>query len=49
MDVVDRVPHLGVAVAEVRDEMEARRREARDYTRAVGDDLPAVRDWTWPY
>jgi xylulose-5-phosphate/fructose-6-phosphate phosphoketolase len=49
MDVVDRVPSLGVAVAEVRDEMEARRREARDHTRAVGDDLPAVRDWVWPY
>jgi len=49
MDVVDRVPHLGVAVAEVRNEMEALRREARDYTRAVGDDLPAVRNWAWPY
>ncbi len=49
MDVVNRVPSLGVAVAEVCDAMEARRREARDYTRAVGDDLPAVRDWVWPY
>jgi xylulose-5-phosphate/fructose-6-phosphate phosphoketolase len=49
MDVVDRVPQVGVAVAEVRDEMEARRREARDHTRSVGDDLPAVRDWAWPY
>jgi xylulose-5-phosphate/fructose-6-phosphate phosphoketolase len=49
MDVVDRVPHLGVAVAEVRDEMEALRREAREHTRAAGEDLPAVRDWTWPY
>jgi xylulose-5-phosphate/fructose-6-phosphate phosphoketolase len=49
IDVVDRVPQLGVAVAEVRDEMEARRREARDHTRAVGDDLPAVSGWTWPY
>ncbi|HKE76827.1 MAG TPA: hypothetical protein VKB57_24620, partial [Acidimicrobiales bacterium] len=49
MDVVDRVPSLGVAVAEVRDEMEARRREARDYTRSHGDDLPAVRNWAWPY
>jgi xylulose-5-phosphate/fructose-6-phosphate phosphoketolase len=48
MDVADRVPSLGVAVAEVRSEMQARRREARDYTRAVGDDLPAVRDWAWP-
>jgi xylulose-5-phosphate/fructose-6-phosphate phosphoketolase len=49
MDVVDRVPSLGVAVAEVRDEMDARRREARDHTRATGEDLPAVRDWSWPY
>jgi xylulose-5-phosphate/fructose-6-phosphate phosphoketolase len=49
MDVVDRVPSLGVAVAEVRDEMQARRNEARDHTRAVGDDLPAVRNWVWPY
>jgi xylulose-5-phosphate/fructose-6-phosphate phosphoketolase len=49
IDVVDRVPSLGVAVADVRDEMEARRREARDYTRARGDDLPAVHDWVWPY
>jgi xylulose-5-phosphate/fructose-6-phosphate phosphoketolase len=49
IDVVDRVPSLGVAVADVRDEMEARRREARDYTRAKGDDLPAVHDWVWPY
>jgi xylulose-5-phosphate/fructose-6-phosphate phosphoketolase len=49
IDVVDRVPSLGVAVADVRDEMEARRREARDHTRAKGDDLPAVHDWVWPY
>jgi len=48
IDVVDRVPSLGPAVADVRDAMEARRREARDHTRAVGDDLPAVRDWVWP-
>jgi xylulose-5-phosphate/fructose-6-phosphate phosphoketolase len=49
MDVVDRVPSLDVAVASVRDEMEARRREASNHTRAHGEDLPAVRDWTWPY
>jgi xylulose-5-phosphate/fructose-6-phosphate phosphoketolase len=27
--------------------MVAKRAEARAYTRAVGDDLPEVRDWTW--
>jgi xylulose-5-phosphate/fructose-6-phosphate phosphoketolase len=25
-----------------------RRLEARAYTREVGDDLPEIRDWTWP-
>ncbi|HET6951261.1 MAG TPA: phosphoketolase family protein [Acidimicrobiales bacterium] len=49
MDVVDRVPSLAVPVGEIRGEMTSRRREARDHTRAVGDDLPAVRDWVWPY
>ena len=39
----------GAAAADVRAEMVARRQEARDHTRAVGDDLPAVRDWAWPY
>ena len=39
----------GAAAADVRAEMVARRAEARDHTRAVGDDLPSVRDWSWPY
>jgi hypothetical protein len=26
-----------------------RRREAREHTRIAGEDLPAVRDWAWPY
>jgi xylulose-5-phosphate/fructose-6-phosphate phosphoketolase len=49
IDVVERVPSLGVAVGSVREEMEARRQEARDHTRTHGEDLPAVRDWAWPY
>jgi xylulose-5-phosphate/fructose-6-phosphate phosphoketolase len=49
MDVVDRVPSLGRAVAEVRDEMQARRLEARDHTRRTGGDLPSVSEWVWPY
>jgi xylulose-5-phosphate/fructose-6-phosphate phosphoketolase len=49
IDVIDRVPSLGDAAAAVRAEMVARRREARDYTRRVGDDIPSVREWTWPY
>ena len=49
MDVIDRVPSLGDAAAGVRAEMVARRREAREHTRTAGDDIPSVRDWTWPY
>jgi xylulose-5-phosphate/fructose-6-phosphate phosphoketolase len=25
------------------------RARARAYTREVGDDIPEVRDWVWPY
>jgi xylulose-5-phosphate/fructose-6-phosphate phosphoketolase len=49
MDVIDRVPSLGASAADVRAEMVARREEARAYTRTVGDDIPSVRDWSWPY
>ena len=49
MDVIDRVPSLGASAADVRAEMVARRDEARAHTREVGDDIPSVRDWSWPY
>ena len=49
IDVIDRVPSLGDAAVDVRAEMVERRREAREHTRAVGDDIPSVRDWVWPY
>jgi xylulose-5-phosphate/fructose-6-phosphate phosphoketolase len=48
MDVIDRVPPLRSAASDLRDAMVAKRAEARVYTRAVGDDLPEVRDWSWP-
>jgi xylulose-5-phosphate/fructose-6-phosphate phosphoketolase len=48
MDVIDRCPALGTTAADVRAAMVAKRAEARAYTRAVGDDAPEVRDWTWP-
>jgi len=49
MDVIDRVPSLGETAEGVRAEMVARRDEARAHTRTVGDDLPSVREWSWPY
>jgi xylulose-5-phosphate/fructose-6-phosphate phosphoketolase len=49
MDVIDRVPSLGSHAAELRQHMNDERLRARAYTRTEGEDMPAVRDWTWPY
>jgi xylulose-5-phosphate/fructose-6-phosphate phosphoketolase len=49
IDVIDRVPELAQRAAHFRQEMEDTRLRARAYTRAHGDDDPAIRDWTWPY
>ena len=49
MDVIDRVPGLGVRAATVRQEMADQRATARAYTREVGDDPPEIRDWAWPH
>jgi xylulose-5-phosphate/fructose-6-phosphate phosphoketolase len=48
MDVIDRVPGLAERAAGLRQEMSDARLRARAYTREVGDDIPEVRDWTWP-
>jgi xylulose-5-phosphate/fructose-6-phosphate phosphoketolase len=48
MDVIDRVPSLGVRAAHVRQRMVDARLSAREYTRVHGDDAPEIRDWTWP-
>ncbi|MEV7013208.1 phosphoketolase family protein [Streptosporangium sp. NPDC051022] len=48
MDVIDRVPGLAVRAAGVRQEMVDARLRARAYTREFGEDVPGIRDWTWP-
>ena len=48
MDVIDRVPGLASQAGHVRQLMVDRRLEARAYTRREGEDLPEIRDWTWP-
>jgi xylulose-5-phosphate/fructose-6-phosphate phosphoketolase len=48
IDVIDRVPSLGLAAAGLRQEMIDRRLAARAHTRATGDDQPEIRNWTWP-
>jgi xylulose-5-phosphate/fructose-6-phosphate phosphoketolase len=48
MDVIDRVPGLVERAAHLRQQMVDERLRHRAYTRAVGDDSPDVRDWSWP-
>jgi xylulose-5-phosphate/fructose-6-phosphate phosphoketolase len=47
MDVIDRVPGLADRAGHVRQRMADERLRARAWTRAHGEDDPAVSDWTW--
>jgi xylulose-5-phosphate/fructose-6-phosphate phosphoketolase len=49
IDVIDRVPGLADRAAHLRQHMQEQRLAARAYTRAHGDDVPEIRDWTWPH
>ncbi|WP_460523910.1 phosphoketolase family protein [Flindersiella endophytica] len=48
MDVIDRVPGLGVRAAPLRQQMADVRLAARRYTREHGEDVPEIAKWTWP-
>ncbi|OCC11070.1 phosphoketolase [Streptomyces sp. PTY087I2] len=47
MDVIDRVPGLGVRAVAVRQEMADIRSRHHDWIREHGTDLPEVVDWRW--
>ncbi|MEU1091394.1 phosphoketolase family protein [Streptomyces sp. NPDC005892] len=47
MDVVDRVPGLGVRAVAVRQAMADARTRHHAYIREYGEDMPEVADWTW--
>jgi xylulose-5-phosphate/fructose-6-phosphate phosphoketolase len=49
MDVIDRVPGLAERSAHLRQHMADERLRHRAYTREVGDDMPDVRNWAWPF
>jgi xylulose-5-phosphate/fructose-6-phosphate phosphoketolase len=49
MDVIERVPTLGVSAAHVTQLMRDKRIEHRQYICEHGDDMPEIRDWKWPY
>jgi xylulose-5-phosphate/fructose-6-phosphate phosphoketolase len=48
MDVIDRVPELARRAAVLRQRMVDQRAEHREYARRTGEDLPEIRNWTWP-
>ncbi|MEU6394672.1 phosphoketolase family protein [Streptomyces sp. NPDC046939] len=47
MDVIDRVPGLGVRAASLRQSMADTRARHHAWIRAHGTDLPKVADWNW--
>jgi xylulose-5-phosphate/fructose-6-phosphate phosphoketolase len=47
IDVIDRVPHLGEAGDSLREEMEKKLIEHKNYIAHHGVDMPEVRDWQW--
>ncbi|MDI3313271.1 MAG: phosphoketolase family protein [Mycobacterium sp.] len=49
IDVLDRVPGLGPRSARLRQRMQDLRTRHRLWTHRHGEDLPEVRDWSWPY
>ncbi|HRY30091.1 MAG TPA: phosphoketolase family protein [Elusimicrobiota bacterium] len=48
-DVVDRVPKLQRAAAHVKQTLRDKLIEHKEYIVKHGEDLPAIRDWKWPY
>jgi xylulose-5-phosphate/fructose-6-phosphate phosphoketolase len=48
-NVIDHVPSLGAAYAQLRQQMTDARLSARIYTRENGEDDPAISSWRWPH
>src|SRR6185312_9517429 len=46
---LDRLPALGARAAEIRQDMRHRLNAHTRYVREYGEDMPEIRDWTWPY
>jgi xylulose-5-phosphate/fructose-6-phosphate phosphoketolase len=49
LDVVERVPRLTKMRAYIREFVEGKLLDHTSYIRKVGDDMPEIRDWKWPY
>jgi xylulose-5-phosphate/fructose-6-phosphate phosphoketolase len=47
-DAIDRLPQLGARAAYVKQLLNERLIEHREYIRRYGQDMPAIREWRWP-
>jgi xylulose-5-phosphate/fructose-6-phosphate phosphoketolase len=48
IDVIDRVEKLAGTGAHLRQELQQKLIDHTRYVRAHGEDMPEVRDWSWP-
>jgi xylulose-5-phosphate/fructose-6-phosphate phosphoketolase len=48
IDVVDRVPHLGSEGAYLKQQLNDKLIEHRQYIQRHGEDMPEIRNWVWP-
>jgi xylulose-5-phosphate/fructose-6-phosphate phosphoketolase len=48
MDAIDRVPGLAARAAHLRQELTEHLLDHTRYIEQYGDDMPEIRDWTWP-
>ena len=48
-DVIDRVPSLGYRAAGLRQHLRDKLQEHTAYVHQYGEDMPEIRDWSWPY
>lgn len=49
LDAVERIPRLAQARGYLRDFVESKLIDHSLYIREHGDDIPEIRDWSWPY
>ena len=49
IEVIERVPGLAIAAADIKQQFRDDLIEHTRYIREHGEDMPRIRDWTWPY
>jgi xylulose-5-phosphate/fructose-6-phosphate phosphoketolase len=48
MDAIDRLPQLGAQGADLKQRMQNKLIEHKQYINQHGQDLPEIRNWKWP-